>query len=931
MANTRPRLDGVPHADQFVQRRVSLRHNSLVDLERDFAAWADRRDPVALARVFDGTAGRLLLLAVHLAGTGATAEDLVQSTFLSAMARASSWDRGRPVWPWLAAILQNEARMHWRNLRRRREVDLEDAADASATAPDPARLAASDEAFTAVLHAIEALPLPYRQVLRLRLLHGLRPIEIARALEVPVVTVRSQLHRGLQQLRAALPAGVALATAMLFVGDGPVLAQVRARVFAEVATSSAAAATPASLLLAGGWWTMHGKTVGFITAGAALLLCLGYLFDVPATLRPRGSSTVQSTPLVVDLGTDASAARTDLRAEPGRTEVPVPEVVAPSTVASLTVRLSWKGEGSPAVGLAVLCRRWTEPGELLVTDAVGEATLTDLEPGEYWIKTHDWYSEQVTLAAGEHVAVEHELERGRAVTGVVLGADGSPVIGATILISAGGTEPQWLFPAGHSDAQGRFACAGLRTYGLVGATHAQLGTSEFLLLRNEMGVVKAEDIVLRLPGTSLSVRGRVVDHQGRPVGGAWVQLGEYSGHMRQDDDDHLWQRAPATLRTTDADGRFSVSGLPPGDCPVLVYRQGFAPHREVVTLHAAMPELAVSLRPGGVLTGTVRDADGIAVVGAEVEQARNDFPARVSQETDSDGSFRFEDLPRGEMTVDVKTAGFPSQQRAFTFVGTELQTWEVVLQPGDAIRGRLVDQSGQPLVGWWVQTRGANRCAKTDDDGRFVIAEPTDSALVVRDQMGFVAERTRFEDVHPAPHEQSFVVPADSAPSAHLRGVCRDPDGSPLPDVELSLDQDRWPVLMENNSSAADGRFSVGPLPPGRYRLLPHHAQFAFPSLDVELRPDDRHELGDLTAVRPARLVVRLLGDEAACAGATVTLVAGVERVRSNTAEGRERTFVRVLPGRYRIVVLPSGGEVQDAGEVDLQPGADAARDVIVR
>ena len=64
-------------------------------LERDFAAWIDHRDAAALARVFDGTAGRLLLVAVHLAGAGAQAEDLVQATFLRAMEGA--WDRARPL------------------------------------------------------------------------------------------------------------------------------------------------------------------------------------------------------------------------------------------------------------------------------------------------------------------------------------------------------------------------------------------------------------------------------------------------------------------------------------------------------------------------------------------------------------------------------------------------------------------------------------------------------------------------------------------------------------------------------------------------------------------------------------------------------------------------------------------------------------------
>src|SRR5262245_53871960 len=244
-----------------------------MDLERAFADWLDRRDATALAAVFDGTAGRLLLLAVHFAGPGTEAEDLVQATFLQAMERGSSWDRARPLWPWLAAILQNEARMAWRRRQARRGGGIEGADAAAARGPDPAERALHGESVDAAVAAIDALPLPYRQVLRLRLQHGLSPIEIARALEVPVGTVRSQLSRGLEQLRGALPAGLAVVVAACLVGEGPLLAQVRAHVLAQAkATAATGAVAALSLLGTAGWWSMKGKLVAG-AALAALLVC----------------------------------------------------------------------------------------------------------------------------------------------------------------------------------------------------------------------------------------------------------------------------------------------------------------------------------------------------------------------------------------------------------------------------------------------------------------------------------------------------------------------------------------------------------------------------------------------------------------------------------------------------------------------------------
>lgn len=58
-------------------------------------------DPEALGRVFDATAPRLLQLAVHLVSDLAAAEDLVRTTFVTAIERASTFDQSRSLDAWL--------------------------------------------------------------------------------------------------------------------------------------------------------------------------------------------------------------------------------------------------------------------------------------------------------------------------------------------------------------------------------------------------------------------------------------------------------------------------------------------------------------------------------------------------------------------------------------------------------------------------------------------------------------------------------------------------------------------------------------------------------------------------------------------------------------------------------------------------------------
>jgi RNA polymerase sigma-70 factor (ECF subfamily) len=166
--------------------------------DRDFATWCRTRDPEALGRVFDATAGKLLLVAMHLLRDAAAAEDALQATFLAAMRSAAHYDPARPVLPWLTGILARQAA-----LARRERARVPDPARVAvgAPAPDPAEVAAASESAAAIARALDDLPGPYRPVLVLALVHGLRGIEIARALERPPETVRSQLHRGLELLR----------------------------------------------------------------------------------------------------------------------------------------------------------------------------------------------------------------------------------------------------------------------------------------------------------------------------------------------------------------------------------------------------------------------------------------------------------------------------------------------------------------------------------------------------------------------------------------------------------------------------------------------------------------------------------------------------------------------------------------------------------
>ncbi len=145
--------------------------------------------------------GHFLRVAMLLTGSPTEAEDLLQ-TSLTQLYRA--WPRlgGAESAPdaYLRTILVNTRRSWWRT-KWRRELPVA----AVPERPDPAADLAENYALGALVHAALAeLPRQQRAVLVLRYVEDLPLASVADLLGVSVGTVKSQAHRGLRALRAAL-------------------------------------------------------------------------------------------------------------------------------------------------------------------------------------------------------------------------------------------------------------------------------------------------------------------------------------------------------------------------------------------------------------------------------------------------------------------------------------------------------------------------------------------------------------------------------------------------------------------------------------------------------------------------------------------------------------------------------------------------------
>ena len=165
-----------------------------------------RDEPEAFAELFDRHWGSLHRYVVRRLGPD-TAEDIVGDAFLIAFERRDRFDTGREdALPWLFGILtklisrhrRSEAARYRMMKRRPHDIGAEEPADQVASSVSAVAVRPALAQALANLRAVD------RDVLLLAGWAELSYEEIAAALDIPVGTVRSRLHRARRKMRTAL-------------------------------------------------------------------------------------------------------------------------------------------------------------------------------------------------------------------------------------------------------------------------------------------------------------------------------------------------------------------------------------------------------------------------------------------------------------------------------------------------------------------------------------------------------------------------------------------------------------------------------------------------------------------------------------------------------------------------------------------------------
>lgn len=801
---------------------------------------------------------RVRRLARALVFDPGTAADVEQEALLAALERPPR--DGGAIGAWLKVTVRNLAHRAWRS-RERREARERAAARPEGSVPDPAEILAREEQRHLLVTELLALGEPWRSALVLRYLEELPPRVVARRLGVPLDTARTRIARGRELLRERLERrdrelgrahgawGVALVNGLRLAPD---LGRV-ARHLVRPALTAVPGGLSMSLAKLGG-------AAALVTALAVVWTLTQESRDVstPSQGEPVAAALAEAAPVAPVAAPAHSGRRTHIDDLPPSPELPQPEAQAITgpTTGALTLHARWS-DGTPAPNVSALVTAYTGSGTWeeeipVLTDANGESLvqIPACWAVVYWSRGE---ADTAVVTAGEESEVVHTLEPGMLVTGLVIDRLERPVPGAALFLSTNGPVADAQV-VGFTDEKGRFEIRDCSSgLGWLSARAAGHSPSEQITLIGGEGA--EADVVLQVhPGGALD--GVVLDELGQPVAGAWLQVGPGTSTQRFPSEDGLQRYLPVGERVRTAeDGTFHVEAVTPGECPVVARTPGYAAWSGSVSVpEGGTATLTVQLSAGTAVEGIVVDASGTPVEGAEVRaggQAGGHGFTALRQLTSAEGRFAFRDLPVGEFPVRVESESSGRCEATLVGMPGATLTWNPVLG-GLELRGRIVGLSapdGCRVEAFsWTPEHQSMGNARVDASGAFVVRGLIDADHQVRilapQQLVFPVLLQ--EGVRPGPEEQTFAVDPAQLPSVHLRGRVLDAQGQPAAGVAVSPLLAGFPNAPVVNT-AADGTYSIGPVPPGRWRISARPPGRGELHTDpVELGPGTTWDFGDL-------------------------------------------------------------------------------------
>lgn len=662
-------------------------------------------------------------------------EDLAQETFIVAWQKVAEIEQPDRLGAWLTGIARNLAR---RSNRRRQPEGLPAEEQLPTTDGDVEDAMIERQTRTDVQAYLDALPLPYREVMVLYYRQEQSAARVAASLGITISAVEQRLSRGRKLLRGKLERAVERELSRTQAGSA-----FTRRVAAAIAVAAplpTEASPPA-----------HGPAgaAGTLVTGAVMKKAIAALVAVLALLTVGyvardHADAVENSPSVtgtVDLDRPVVASKqANERAQlSGQVVAADGDKIYSGGVVTIV----------NTAGQVAMLEAIGEPKVAATTpiDKLGRFTIEGLSPGKYTaVASAPGYlpgaSDVVSVTPDvDPATVRIALSRGgHVVSGVVTDVGGGPVEGAVVR-AAGTVQPA----TGLTDAQGRYAINVPDGGYSVRAWESDYQPQAHQLLMR--GSDRTIDFQL-LPASTIF--GRVVERAtGQVISGAVVSFkmtGHHAGgfsveHSERED----WV-------TSDANGKFALRRLGAAEYQLVAsadHLASIAPAEISLGIAEHVDGVVVFVDPAFNISGRIVDASapGRDLSGLQLAAYSSRRDVHYTN-ANVDGTFTFPGLLNGTYMIGAGGDGVvPTFKPATTVNNADVDDVELQIERGTSVRGRVtppgiatvrlaVRKSAGDMTGMLEAARAKAAKGSSGDDGEFTLS------AVPQGEWKIIAERS---------------------------------------------------------------------------------------------------------------------------------------------------------------------------------------------
>jgi protocatechuate 3,4-dioxygenase beta subunit len=481
------------------------------------------------------------------------------------------------------------------------------------------------------------------------------------------------------------------------------------------------------------------------------------------------------------------------------------------------------------------------------TDAKGAYSFANVEPSDrYSLEAKATGYSQGSLspvllnATGSAEQTPIVLMIGASLTGRVTDTAGNPVPGAKMHLEGlfaqldGSPSPDSLLAT--TDGDGRYTIPNIPP----GNRRLNISAEGFANQLKGGLVFRGEDPLLMDVTLEIAemICGRVIDKRGSPIQGARVLAISFSNTNRQCRD----------VVQSDQNGEFCLSSVAAGKYTIAVNAAGYrAAHENRVATGGS--GLIIELTEEGVVCGRVLAGEGAPPVPYKVQlrstHEGTSVTSLIGEEvilSNEDGTFCIECTTSGTYRVEAVAPGYaPSFSEEFRFTqGQPMSGVLVRLSQGGSIVGRTIDAKGNPIprphitthdnswsnslfdkaLGDQFPTNVTQTAVTGDTQGRFDVARLRGETYQLRIRAAGYCEQT-LRDILVVEGKRTDIGDVKLIQGGEITGSVIDQAGRPVLGATVRLDPDGKTSnpLEYRTQSGTDGKYSLGNIYPGRYKL----------------------------------------------------------------------------------------------------------------